>query len=133
VGSFVVDGASAKALVGSCPTARDVRVDETIVGQIGSSSIVDAKGGHCYEVVTNGFPGVRLEGRRLYVYERPIDLFLASEIPLEKTGLRRCAAAFASLMPSPTTNAGPVFTSAPASLKPPKTKPPPKPPRKPRK
>jgi hypothetical protein len=127
VGSTVVDGTSAKILVGACPTARDIRVDDNVVGQLGASTIVDAKGGHCYELMTNGFPSARLEAKR--VYERPLDLFLPPEIPPDKTALRRCergSASLAELLGSPATTAthatAPgVFTANPHS----RTKPPP--------
>lgn len=131
VGSIVVDGAEAKVLVGSCTTARDVRIDDTIAGQLGASTIVDAKGGHCYEVVEGGRPGARLEGKR--VYEHALDLFLPPEIPLEKTALRRCERGSASLAEllgapaTPTTTTPGAFTANPLS----KTKPP-APPKKPR-
>lgn len=133
VGSIVVDGTSAKVLVGSCPTARDIRVDDNLVGQLGTSTIVDAKGGHCYEVVAGGYPNARLEGKR--VYERPLDLFIPPEIPIEKTALRRCehgSASLTEILGAPTTTApGGAFTANPLS----KSKPPPPPtptPKKPR-
>jgi hypothetical protein len=137
VGSMVVDGTSAKVLPGACQGARDIRVDDSVVGQLGTSTIVDAKGGHCYELMTNGFPSARLDAKR--VYERPLDLFLPPEIPTDKTALRRCengSASLAELMGSPANGPaktganGPVpgaFTANPHS----KTKPPPPPPAKP--
>lgn len=138
VGSTVIDGTEAKVLVGACPTARDIRIDDDLVGQLGVSTIVDAKGGHCYEVVDRGRPGARLEGKR--VYEHALDLFLAPEIPVEKTALRRCehgSASLAELLGAPparptTTTAG-AFTANPHSkAKPPAFPPPAKPPKKPR-
>jgi hypothetical protein len=140
VGSIVADAASTKVLIGACPTAREVRIDDTVVGQIGTSTIVDAKGGHCYELMTSGFPSARLESQR--IYERPLDLFLPPEIPTDKIALRRCeqggSASLASLMGASTAvpaHDSPVgaFTINPNSkTKPPPPKPPAKPPKKPR-
>jgi hypothetical protein len=144
-GAFVIEGEKATVLTGAtCQGGRDVRVEDTVVGQAGTSTIVDAKGGHCYEVITSGFPAARLEGKR--VYERPLDLFIPAEIPVDKTALRRCehgSASFASLMgastpTTKTTTSAPAgaFTANPLSKskpKPPPPKPPAKPPRKPRK
>lgn len=147
VGSIVSDVPSTKVLIGACPTARDVRVDDVVVGQIATSAIVDARGGHCYEVMTNGYPTARLESKRMY--ERAIDLFLPPEIPTDKVTLRRCeghgsgsSASLTELLGAPVavpSHNAPVgaFTINPNSKsKPPPpattTKPPAKPPKKPR-
>lgn len=114
VGSIVPDGATTKVLVGACPTARDIRVDDTVVGQLATSTIVDAKGGHCYELMTSGFPSARLESKR--TYERAIDLFLPPEVPADKNVLRRCehgSGSFASLMGTPTATRAPPPTISP--------------------
>lgn len=161
VGSIVPDTASTKVLVGACPTARDIRIDDAIVGQIGTTTIVDARGGHCYEVMTNGYPTARLESKR--TYERAIDLFLPPEIPTDKVSVRRCEGALtgaggggadvgsagpprggsgsasltellggAAAVPSHDAPVG-AFTINPSSKpKPPPPKPPAKPPKKPR-
>ena len=139
VGSIVADAPSTKVLVGACPTARDIRIDDAVVGKIDASAIVDAKGGHCYEVMTNGYPTARLESKR--VYERAVDLFLPPEIPTDKVTLRRCegrssgsSASLTELLGAPVavpSHNAPVgaFTINPNS----KPKPPPaKPPKKPR-
>lgn len=146
VGSIVVDAATTKVLVGACATARDIRIDDAVVGQIGTSTIVDAKGGHCYEVMTNGYPTTRLESKR--TYERAIDLFLPPEIPMDKISLRRCegrssgnSASLTELLGAPVavpSHNAPVgaFTINPSSksnLPPPTTtRPPGKAPKKPR-
>lgn len=132
VGSFVVDRASMAVVVGSCPTAREIRVDEVVVGSMGASTIVDAKGGHCYEILANGIPaGARLEGKR--VYEQAIDLFLASEVPNDKTALRRCSPAslssLAAVMPA-SSSTQTVWFTPPSKPKPPPPVKPAKPPRK---
>lgn len=142
VGSIVPDGATTRVLIGECPTARDIRVDDVVVGQVGTSTIVDAKGGHCYELMTSGFPSARLESKR--TYERPLELFLPPEVPADKTVLRRCehgSGSLASLMGTPTAKEAPpkanspegAFTANPlakpsAKPPPPKPKPKPKPP-----
>lgn len=103
VGAIVPSDTSTNVLVGACATARDIRIDDAVVGQIGTSTIVDAKGGHCYEVMTSGFPSARLESKR--VYERPIDLFLPPAVPMDKIALRRCeqggSASLSELMGAP--------------------------------
>lgn len=135
VGSIVPDGATTSVLIGACPTAREIRVDDVVVGEIGTSTIVDAKGGHCYELMTSGFPSARLESKR--TYERPLDLFLPPEVPADKTVLRRCehgSGSLASLMGAPTAKQAPPKASSPEGAftanplaKPPPAKPKPKP------
>lgn len=126
VGALVVESTTAKVLVGTCPTARDIRVGDPIVGQMGASTIVDAKGGHCYELVTSGFPGARLEGAR--TYERAFEVFLPSETPADKVALRRCSSSLVSFASAMGTSGKPAPTFT--SLTPTKPAPPPKPPPK---
>jgi hypothetical protein len=121
VGSSTFEESNAKVVLGTCPSAREIRVDDALVGKVGASTIVDAKGGHCYEVMSNGFPGARLEGAR--TYEAPLDLFLPAEAPTDKTVVRRCSLPFAAIA-SHVPQAATTYVLA---------KPPPKPPRKPRK